>query len=159
MNAVELFVAAAMDRESDGWDVPDGLGPDEFIYEDVVYRLGSVEHLILTGMATGSDSVYLPKTTLTLASAAGDGQCAFVAYVVDPPGFETVPLPSGSFTCALGRAIRVEVQGDTRWFKTWYAPNTLMDGSTEESEVFRLGNLNQVVKAAKRGYVSVVSVR
>ena len=92
---------------------------------------------------------------LTLASAAGDGQCAFVAYVVDPPGFETVPLPSGSFTCALGRAIRVEVQGDTRWFKTWYAPNTLMDGSTEESEVFRLGNLNQVVKAAKRGYGSV----
>ena len=44
---------------------------------------------------------------LTLASAAGDGQCAFAAYVVDPPGFETVPLPSGSFTCALGRAIRV----------------------------------------------------
>jgi len=30
-----------------------------------------------------------------------------------------------------------------------------MDGSTEESEVFRLGNLNQVVKAAKRGYGSV----
>ncbi|MDY0034203.1 MAG: hypothetical protein RBT84_19755, partial [FCB group bacterium] len=135
--------------------MPDGLGPDEFIYEDVVYRLGSVEHLILTGMATGSDSAYLPKTTLTLASAAGEGQCAFAAYVVDPPGFETVPLPSGSFTCALGRAIRVEVQGDTRWLKTWYAPNTLMDGSTEESEVFRLGNLNQVVKAAKRGYGSV----
>jgi hypothetical protein len=36
-----------------------------------------------------------------------------MAYVVDPPGFETVPLPSGSFTCALGREIRVEVRGDT----------------------------------------------
>ncbi len=80
-------------------------------------------------MATGSDSVYLPKRTLTLASAAGEGQCAFVAYVVDPPGFETVPLPSGSFTCALGRAIRVEVQGDTRWFKTWYAPNMHISGA------------------------------
>ena len=34
MNAVELFVRAAMDRESDGWDVPDGLGPDEFVYID-----------------------------------------------------------------------------------------------------------------------------
>jgi hypothetical protein len=44
--------AAAMDRESDGWDVPDGLGPDEFIYEDVVYRLGSVEHLRLTGLVS-----------------------------------------------------------------------------------------------------------
>ncbi|MGI6461874.1 MAG: hypothetical protein ACOX5J_17620 [Candidatus Hydrogenedentales bacterium] len=78
-----------------------------------------------------------------------------MAYVVDPPGFETVPLPSGSFTCALGREIRVEVRGDTRWFKTWHAPNTLIDGSTEESEVFRLGNLNPVVKATKRGYGSV----
>jgi len=45
----------------------------------------------------------------------------------------TVPLPAGPFTCALGRAIRVEVQGDTRWFTTWYAPNTLMDGSTEKA--------------------------
>ncbi len=44
-----------MDRESDGWDVADGLGPDEFIYEDVVNRLGSVEHLILTGVATGAN--------------------------------------------------------------------------------------------------------
>ena len=78
-----------------------------------------------------------------------------MAYVVDPPGFETVPLPSGSFTCALGREIRVEVRGDTRWFKTWHAPNTLIDGSPEQSEVFRLGNLNPVVKASKRGYGSV----
>ncbi len=80
-------------------------------------------------MATGSDSAYLPKTTLTLALAAGEGQCAFVAYVVDPPGFETVPLPSGSFTCAQRREIRVEVRSATRWFKTWHAPNTLIDGS------------------------------
>jgi len=34
-------------------------------------------------------------------------------------------------------------------------PDKIPDGSTEESEVFRLGNLNQVVKAAKRGYGSV----
>ncbi|MGI6458999.1 MAG: InlB B-repeat-containing protein [Candidatus Hydrogenedentales bacterium] len=34
MKAVAMFVVAAMDRKSDGLNRPDGLGPDEFIYEN-----------------------------------------------------------------------------------------------------------------------------
>ncbi len=58
MNAVALFVQAAMGLESDGWEVPDGLGPGEFIFEDVVYEVGSFEHMLLAAAVTGANSQF-----------------------------------------------------------------------------------------------------
>ncbi|MCP4642916.1 MAG: hypothetical protein GY851_20890, partial [bacterium] len=152
-------VAAAMNPATDGSVGGGELDEDEFEHDGVVYTVGSAGHIALVEEATGANDPDLTKTSVTFHSV-GDGttNMSFTAYVLDPPGYEDVPLTDWVLTVALGREIRVELDGDDadkKWFKTWGASNTLINGSPLTTEVFRLGNANQQVKALKRGYKSV----
>ena len=102
--------------------------------------------------ATGENGP-LQKGTVTFAN---NGGLSIEAVIINPSGFESVPMPVGSpITCALGREFRVTAKGDTRWFKTWYAPDTLIAGSPATSETFILGNSSQQVGPGKRSESTV----
>ncbi len=82
--------------------------------------------------ALGLNTPGLRQGTFGLGSGA-DNYMAIKAYVIDPPppaGLEPIELPLNTdLAIALGREIRLEVQGDAselRWFKTWDADNTLI---------------------------------
>jgi len=87
---------------------------------------------------------------------SNNAELSVEAVIINPSGFESVPMPVGSaITCALGREFRVTAKGDTRWFKTWYAPDTLIAGSPATSETFILGNSSQQVGPGKRSESTV----
>ena len=129
-----------------------------FVTADDVIQLDSAKHLAVLAEATGANSAYIPTTTLTIGSTTGT-DLKFDANVVDPPGFENVPLTKNqAFTCAKGRQIRVTMKGTERekkWFKTWNAPGTLVNGTPSRSMVFRLGNNQQVITPVKRSVGSI----
>ena len=166
---VNAFVQMAMDASIP--ETPESNGPyiyhgpaiyDEngnvYIAADDVIQLGSAKHLGVLAEATGANSAYIPTTTLTIGSTTGT-DLKFDANVVDPPGFENVPLTKNqAFTCAKGRQIRVTMKGTERekkWFKTWNAPGTLVNGTPSRSMVFRLGNNQQVITPVKRSVGSI----
>ena len=161
---VNTFVQMAMDAslpetsESNGpfiyhgTDIYDENGV-VFVTADDVVQFGSAQHMAVLAEATGANLAYLPKTSLTLGTTTGP-DLKYDANVVDPPGFENVPLTKGqASTFAKGRQIRVTLKGTKRekkWFKKWYAPNTLVDGMPNRSVTMRLGNDEQTVAPVKR---------
>lgn len=111
-----------------------------FVYDETAMTIGSPEHLALVADATGANGP-LQKGTVTFNNTP-DLTCE--AFIIDPPGYESVPMPmGGAIVCALGRKFRVELTDDTRWFHTWSAPDTLIDGGSGTSETFVLGNPSQ----------------
>jgi hypothetical protein len=118
-----------------------------FVYDGDVIQEGSAEHQALIEDATGENGP-LQKGTVTFSN---NGELSVEAVIIDPSGFDSVPMPTGSATtCALGRKFRVTVKGDTRWFKMWSAANNLIDGSPATSETFILGNSSQQVGPGKK---------
>ena len=166
---VNAFVQMAMDAsipetpESNGSYIYHGAtiydeNGNVYIAADDVIQLGSAKHLAVLAEATGANSAYIPTTTLTIGSTTGT-DLKFDANVVDPPGFENVPLTKNqAFTCAKGRQIRVTMKGTERekkWFKMWNAQGTLVNGTPSRSMVFRLGNDQQVITPVKRSVGSI----
>jgi len=127
---------------------PDGT----FVHDGNSIDIDSLEHQALVADATGANEP-LDKTTVTFGLV---DDLSYDAFVIDPPGFASVPMPQGTaITCALGRKFRVKLTGDTRWFKTWTAEDTLIHGSPSTSETFILGNATQQVTPGRRALRSM----
>jgi len=151
MEAVNIFTFCALEPETSGGVEKQDDGT--FTYKDEVIQIGSEKHKAIVVDATGADSEYLSKGKVTLVDK-GDKVMSFDAYVTDPPGFESVPLPKNTqFVCALGRELRLNLIGDARekrHFRVWQVSNTMIDGSNKTSETLRLGNPEQIVSALRR---------
>lgn len=118
-----------------------------FVYDGEAMTVGSTEHAALIEDATGANGPLI-KGSITFVD---NGLLKINAVIIDPSGFDTVPMPVGSaVTCALGRKFRITVDGDLRWFEEWNVPDTLVDGSDSTSETFIFGNASQLVQPASR---------
>ncbi|MCP4641039.1 MAG: hypothetical protein GY851_11425, partial [bacterium] len=94
-------VAAAMNPATDGSVGGGELGEDEFEHDGVVYTVGSAGHIALVEEATGANDPDLTKTSVTFHSVSdGTTNMGFTAYVIDPPGYEDVPLTDWVLTVA-----------------------------------------------------------
>jgi len=136
---VEETAESATDPEDSYTPPPPA--PGTFEYNDNVIQEGSAEHQALIAQATGANGP-LAKGTITFMN---NSPVTIEAVVIDPPGFDSVPMPVGAaITCALGRKFRVSAKGDTRWFDTWAAEHTLIHGSAAPTETFTFGASTQV---------------
>jgi hypothetical protein len=109
--------------------------------------IGSPEHLALLADATGANGRF-EKGTVTFNNTLG---LAYETTIVAPSGYESVPMPMGSaIACALGSKFRVKLTDDTRWFHTWSAPGTPIDGSPGTSETFIPGKSSQQVAPGRK---------
>ena len=158
------------DKAVTAWLTTDGsdLYHGDPIYDDNDVLVVDTGDVITTGTggtysaivdeATGVNNSNLAQTTITLTAGDNSSAMDFDAYIMDPPGFENIALPMGAVPCAKGRKLRLvlsEGGEDTRWFDRWSVPNTFVNGRDDTSVDFRLGNSNQVIKASRKGTITV----
>ncbi len=96
----------------------------------------------LLAEATGQNESYAEKAIVTFVGRdkKRPSDLPIEVHVVEPPGFENLPLPLNTpMEIITGTSIRVTVMdiGDSRkLFRIWSAPNTLIDGSNQVSTTF-----------------------
>ena len=108
--------------------------------------------------ALGQNSGYDMRSVAFNAAGGLD----FDAFVVSPGGYENSPLPKNTaLSIANGREIRVvlnESDESKRWFATWSADGTLIDGSPKHSVTFTVSAGSSAAKDASSG-LSVMATK